>query len=268
MCPPMAAASPPGNVLILSNNVSLRTSSTAGRNVAKALRVDGNVALSGSGGNGGMIIFSNTVNLSGGTRILTVETNVTILGVVSNGALTKGGVGAMILGAANTYTGTTLIKHTVFPLGAPSISGTLTLSNTVASTNIQIGDYSASLPASSTYAGLQVGVDNAFPATSVITFDSRKDNNYSYLKLMSKSITVAVITQVDASASANVGNTGAIIQNDGSEGLTTTGTLIISNAAANTYAGRIRNTSGSSVGGVAIIKENTGTLTFTGPPDV
>jgi hypothetical protein len=63
----------------LSNNVSLRTSSTAGRNVAKALRVDGNVALSGSGGNGGMIIFSNTVNLSGGTRILTVETNVTIL---------------------------------------------------------------------------------------------------------------------------------------------------------------------------------------------
>lgn len=256
---------PAGNLLILSNNVTIRTDSTSARSISKALRIDGNVALSGSGGNGGMITYSNTVNLTGGTRILTVDTNITILGVVSNGALTKGGVGAMILGAANTYTGTTLIKHTVFPIGAPAIDGTLTLSNTVASTNIQIGDYSASLPASGTYAGLQVGADNVFPPTTVITFDSRKDNNYSYLKLMSRTITVAIITQVDASASANIGNTGAIIQNDGSEGLSTTGTLIISNATASTYAGRIRNTSGSSAGGVAIIKENTGTLTFNGP---
>ena len=118
-----------GNFLILSNGVTVRSDGTAARTVNKITRIDGDVTLNGTGGNGGAVTYAGNVNLTGGTRILTA-TNATISGVISNGALSKAGAGILTLSgsSANVYTGLTTV--TAGQVTSPRSSSTLWQSST------------------------------------------------------------------------------------------------------------------------------------------
>jgi hypothetical protein len=133
------------------------------------------------------------------------------------------------------------------------------LNNTIGSTNVTIGNYSASLATGN--ALLQLGVDNALPATAALSFDGLNGANYAYLKLMGRTLTVSSITQVEAN---NTGNTSAIISNDGGDSGTAgqVGTLIVSNNVNNTFAGKLRDNTGggSGTGGIRLIKQGSATL--------
>jgi autotransporter-associated beta strand protein len=69
--------------------------------------------------------FVNSINLAGGTRTVTVNDNpasgtdiATLSGVLSNGGLTKGGMGLLVLKGSHTYTGATTVLAGAIELAA------------------------------------------------------------------------------------------------------------------------------------------------------
>ena len=79
-----------------------------------------------TGGTGALTI-SGTVDLGAGApRTLTVLNTTTLSGIVSNGALTKAGVGTLVLGnSGNTFTGTVTINGGVLSVAADGALGDL-----------------------------------------------------------------------------------------------------------------------------------------------
>ncbi len=123
-----------GGVLVLSNNTTYRTDDTTAREVAKAVRVAGNVTLGYSGG--GLLTISGNVDLNAAQRALSAANDVTITGAVTNGGLTKTGTGTLILRGANTYAAGTLISAGLLQIGsngtAGSVSGSITNNSALA----------------------------------------------------------------------------------------------------------------------------------------
>jgi autotransporter-associated beta strand protein len=63
----------------------------------------------------GALTFTSQVDLGGENRRITTKSNTTFSGVISNGGITKDGLGSLILTGTNTYAGgTTLIEGSLF----------------------------------------------------------------------------------------------------------------------------------------------------------
>ncbi|MES2922159.1 MAG: autotransporter-associated beta strand repeat-containing protein [Verrucomicrobiota bacterium] len=100
----------------------------AERTLANATTIGGDFTLGITGFNN-RLNFSGPVSLGGGTRTLnvvntTIDPDVTITGVISNGGLTKTGAGTMVLTNTNTYAGPTTINGGLLRVeGTGSING-------------------------------------------------------------------------------------------------------------------------------------------------
>ncbi len=115
---------PAGGALVMSNSTTWRSDTSTSRTNAKATQIDGDVTLGYSGG--GALTFSGNVNLTAGQRTLTVANDVTISGAITNGGLTKAGVGTMVLSGANTYALGTLVSAGVLEGTTTSLQGNIT----------------------------------------------------------------------------------------------------------------------------------------------
>ncbi len=87
------------------------------------------------------VVFTNSIDLGGATRTITANDNAasgndfaTISGVLSNGGLTKNGLGILALSGANTYAGITTVAQ-----GVLRLSHTAALGSTAASTTVSSG---------------------------------------------------------------------------------------------------------------------------------
>ena len=113
----------------LALNGGRLTPDATGRTLANATTVGGNVSLGETGA--GLLTFSNTFNLGGGNRTLTVDSAVRLSGAVSNGTLTKAGNGTLTLSATNTHTATVIQAGKIEMVGTVNSlgSGGVTLSS-------------------------------------------------------------------------------------------------------------------------------------------
>jgi autotransporter-associated beta strand protein len=230
-----------GNFLILSNGVTVRSDGTAARTVNKITRIDGDVTLNGTGGNGGAVTYAGNVNLTGGTRILTA-TNATISGVISNGALSKAGAGILTLSgsSANVYTGLTTVTAGQLDLGK-------TAGVNAIPANISLGD-------SSGEDVVKLQANNQIADTSVLTLNGTAVNNRGVLRLNGYAETIGGLSG-NGVVEHNIDDTGV-----GSSA----STLTIDLSGSQTHDGVVRNTGASSTGTLAINKDGVGTQTFTG----
>lgn len=97
------------------------------RSIAATTMIGGNLTI-GDATNTGALSFSNTVNLGGAVRTLTIPSAVTFSNVVSNGGITKVGAGTLSLGATNTYAGaTTVTGGTLSVIGSIASSASTTV---------------------------------------------------------------------------------------------------------------------------------------------
>jgi autotransporter-associated beta strand protein len=116
---------PSGGTLYMSNGVTIRSSSDAGRNIAKNTELSGNVTFgtSASGTGSGTLDFQGSFNLGSAVRTLTMPATNQISGVISAGGITKAGDGLLILSGDNDYTGGTTISAGRLQVGAGGTSG-------------------------------------------------------------------------------------------------------------------------------------------------
>ncbi len=104
----VGAAGALGSGGLTLNGGTLATTGASSVVLPNAVTLTGDVAL-GDAATTGSVGLAGTVDL-GGARTLTVATDSSITGVVSNGALTKDGAATLTLSAANTYTGRTTVN--------------------------------------------------------------------------------------------------------------------------------------------------------------
>jgi autotransporter-associated beta strand protein len=110
------------------NGGTLTSDDATARTFANNVTVGGNVTLGATTTNTGTLTFNGTVGLGAATRTLTVNSAVTLAGIISGASdvgLTKNGNGTLTLSAANTYTGATSISG-----GILATSGDARLSTT------------------------------------------------------------------------------------------------------------------------------------------
>lgn len=118
-----------------ADGVTLSTTANTARTLTYAHAINGNITLGQVTGGTGALTLAGTVNLGGQTRTLTLATNATISGVISDGGITKEGTGTLtISGVANTYSGPTTINA-----GAININGTAVLGDGTGALNLAGG---------------------------------------------------------------------------------------------------------------------------------
>lgn len=93
-----------GTGTITLNSGKLSSDSATARSLSNNLVIGGAVTLGDSVTNG-TLAFSGTVDLGGATRNITTPSGVAMSGVVSNGGLTKDGVGTLTVSGANYFAG-------------------------------------------------------------------------------------------------------------------------------------------------------------------
>jgi autotransporter-associated beta strand protein len=99
-----------GSGPVIVSGGTLESDGSSARELANSLTFSGAATL-GDATNTGPLTFTGPVNLGGGLpRQLTVTSDVTLAGTVSNGGIRKSGAGVLTLGAANTYTGQTFLE--------------------------------------------------------------------------------------------------------------------------------------------------------------
>ncbi len=120
--------------LDVAAGTTLSSDSSNARSLARDINFLGNASL-GSATDTGVLTVSGAVDL-GGNRTLTVASDVTLSGVVSNGHLWKAGAGKLTLSAANTYNGTTGVQ-----VGTLVIDGSISSSSfyVASGATIQVG---------------------------------------------------------------------------------------------------------------------------------
>lgn len=222
-----------------------KISSNAGaRDPANNTTIGGNVTL-GDAVNTGRLTFAGTIGLGGDTRTLTTESDVVFSNTVSNGGITKTGTGQLTLtgGSANTYSGTTTVND-----------GTLLLAKT-AGVNAIAG-------------GLTIGDGTNSDTVSLEASDQIADT---------------VVVNMIGTASGQRGNFQLLGFNETIGGLSGGGqvqnasstadsvlTLNVANATTQTSSAVLRNTGGSAIGSLSIVKTGGGTqilggnMTYTG----
>ncbi len=222
------------------NGGTFSSDSNTARTILNAVIVGGNVTL-GNATNSGALTFSATTDLGGATRQITTASAVNLNGVVSNGGLTKLGSGTLTLGAANTYSGETIVS-----------AGTLALGNVNALQNTTL--------------------NTGASGTQQVTFIVAGSNTYNIGGLSgADALAIGGNTISVGSNNANTSFTGVISGSGGGVAKVGTGTLTLTNA--NTYTGGttvsngtliVNNTTGSGTGTGAVTVEAGGTLAGTG----
>jgi len=115
------------------NGGTLCNSTGASRPIYNNVIFGGNISVGGVNGYGsGLLTFSGTIDLGGAQRIITVNSPVTLAGIISNGGLTKNGEGTLSLTGANAYTGQNTIFAGTLQLGDGGGSGSLANASTIA----------------------------------------------------------------------------------------------------------------------------------------
>jgi fibronectin-binding autotransporter adhesin len=254
---------------------------TAPQTLANALVVNSDFTVSKVGFNNQMN-FSGTVDLTGGTRTITVADttqalDTTFSGVISNGGLTKAGTGTMVLTGVNTYTGpTTISAGTLIVDGAGQLgagtyagaianSGTLTLSSTAPQTlsgvisgtgGLNVVDSGAvTLSATNTYTGNTViGVVGG---SSVILATANDALGTGTVSIVGNAGT----NRLELSGGITLGN--AIVQSGKQPTPTLAAPSIVSVSGANTLTGTVTVQSGGTA--TAIQSDLGSTLTLSNP---
>ena len=98
-----------GTGTLALNGGRLASDSTTARTIYNAVTVGGNFTL-GDTNNTGALTFAADVDLGGAIRTNTVDSAVTMLGIVSNGTMQKNSAGTLTLSGANTYSGGTILN--------------------------------------------------------------------------------------------------------------------------------------------------------------
>jgi fibronectin-binding autotransporter adhesin len=113
-----------GSGSVTLNGGTLSSDSSTARSLSNNLAIGGNVTL-GNATNNGALTFSGTVDLDGVTKVLTVDSAVTLSGVISgtNGGLWKTGTGTITLSNTNTYTGDTTLAAGTLAINSSSSLG-------------------------------------------------------------------------------------------------------------------------------------------------
>ncbi len=111
--------------LTISNGTTLASGDATTRTLGNAVQVNGDFSLTQSSGGTGAVEFSNSINLGGATRQITIASSngATFSGQVSSGGLTKAGAGSLTLTGTNIYSGTTTINAGTLQLGAGGTTG-------------------------------------------------------------------------------------------------------------------------------------------------
>jgi autotransporter-associated beta strand protein len=116
----------PGD-LVLEGGAILQSSNTTARTVGKPVVITGDMGLGASGSFTGHLYLTNSVDLNGGTPIITNLSPVTVSGVLQNGGFTKMGAATMTVSAVNTYLGPTAIGAGVLVVNGTSADSTHTV---------------------------------------------------------------------------------------------------------------------------------------------
>ncbi len=122
-----------GNGRLYFNGGVIANSSRLARPVYNHITVGGDISFGGvTGYENGWLTIAGVIDLGGVTRLLTVQSPVTITGAIQNGGLGKGGSGPLTLAGDNTYTGPTVIYAGLVQLGNGGDSGSLAPAASVA----------------------------------------------------------------------------------------------------------------------------------------
>lgn len=113
-----ATAAGTGTLTLLDGRLS--SDGAAARSLSNAIALSGDVTL-GEAGTGALTLAGN-VALGGATRTLTVDSAVTLGGVLSNGGLAKAGQGLLRLGGDSAYAGGTHVLEGVLAVDGATIS--------------------------------------------------------------------------------------------------------------------------------------------------
>jgi autotransporter-associated beta strand protein len=172
----------------------------------------------------GALTFTNQVDLGGEIRRITTKSNATFSGVISNGGITKDGLGALILTGTNTYAGgTTLSEGSLFAgndfafgTGVLNLNGGILASSggsrsfnnliTMASGTVQFGD--ASHLDALTFAGntLLAAGRNTFNTVANTTFSGViEGQNASLVKQGAGNLTLTNVNSYDGGTELQAG---------------------------------------------------------------
>jgi hypothetical protein len=114
-----------GTSALTLNGGTVTSDGSTPRTFANNVTLGGNIALGAATTYTGALTFSGTVGLGGTARTLTINSDVTFGGIVSNGALTKAGNGTLVLSVANAFTGGTSLSAGTVRAGNDAAFGTL-----------------------------------------------------------------------------------------------------------------------------------------------
>jgi len=109
-------------MLAMNNGTRLSSDGATGRTLANHLALSGDVFL-GSTNQSGMLTFDGSVDLTNNLRRLTIDSDVAISGVISNGSFRKDGAGVLTLSGDNTFGGRIFIDHGVLAFADVSALG-------------------------------------------------------------------------------------------------------------------------------------------------
>lgn len=204
---------------------SLSSDSTTARVLGNAVILAADSVL-GDATDTGALTFSGNFALGGSVRTLTLASNVTLSGVISNGGLTKLGNGTLTLSGANDYSGGTTISAGSVALGASNVladSGAVTIAS---GATLNLGGFSDTV--------------------GVVTLSGGTLSNG---------------TLTAASVSASAGTISAALAGSGALTKTGNGTLTLSGASSYTggttlSAGTLAITSGTALGSAGTVTLN------------
>ena len=173
------AASRLGNGLVTLNGGTLSSLNTSAVSGTNNILVGGNFGI-GNATNSGIMTLSGSMDLGGATRTVTMASTGTFSGVISNGGLTKTGTGNLVLAAANTYSGDTLVQT-----GTLSIGNDLALQNSGFDTS-GAGRINATGRSAPTFGGLlgstnlATSVSAGYAGIASLTLNPQTGKSYSY----------------------------------------------------------------------------------------
>ncbi len=212
------------------------------------LTVSNTLVLAGGAvsGNGGGV--SSALNLGGAALSLSVASDTTLSGVISNGALTKTGAGRLILTAANTHTGGTTVSNGTLQVGAGGATGSLA----GAVTNNAALVFDRSVASAHAHAGAISGTGSlAVAAGSALRLTGF--NTYTGATTVGSGATLTIGNgsgSGSATATSGIANSGALVYDAGSSG--TAGLVAITGSGSLTASGRVLRLNGDITQGSAV----------------